>query len=186
MRKVLRIILLIVIAAAAPAAAQEPRLPPPAYPGATVESLDAQKPASIDALILRARLLSKAGRFRESADSWREVGAREPLLSSFSLNEALRADLDASDLHAALGAIAQSTAAIPTDILLRAAAASRSAGMVDRATALYKRARTSAGRSSSGDQAALGLAATLEQAGNLREALDAYRELQLTFRQPSA
>ena len=61
-----------------------------------MESLDAQLPAfaeasagktlrpaeavPIDAAILRARLLSRAGRFKESAAGWRDVGAREPLL----------------------------------------------------------------------------------------------------------
>jgi soluble lytic murein transglycosylase len=174
------ILFLLVLAAAAPAAAQEPRLPAPAYPGATIESLDAQQ---TDALILRARLLSKAGRFKESADAWREVGAREPLVASFSRGEAIRAALDAGDLPAALDGISQLTVTVPTDILLRAAAAARAAGMLDRAMALYKQARTSAGRTAAGDQAALGLAATIEQAGNPRDALDLYREIQLTFRQ---
>ena len=188
----LLIILLFVLTAVAPAAAQEPRLPPPLYPNATLEALEAQlklRPTDdtpIEALILRARLLSKAGRFRESADSWRAVGTREPLLSSFSLGEAIRAALDAGDLQATLDGISQLPVAGPTDILLRAASAARSAGMLDRAVTLYTQARANAGRSASGDQAALGLAATLEQAGNPREALDVLRELQLTFRQASA
>ena len=192
MLRIRSVILLLVFAAAAPAAAQEPRLPAPAYPGATLETLDAQlklrptEEVPIDALILRARLLSKAGRFKESADGWREVAAREPLLASFSRGEAIRASLDAGDLQTALDGMTQLTVTVPADILLRAAAAARAAGMLDRATALYKQARTSAGRSIAGDEAALGLAATLEQAGNLRDALDLYREIQLTFRQATA
>ena len=84
------IILVLALAGAAPVAAQEPRLPPPAYPGATLESLEAQlklRPTDdlpVDAQMLRARLLSQAGRFRESADIWSAVGAREPLLAQAS------------------------------------------------------------------------------------------------------
>src|SRR5260221_10070484 len=54
---------------------------------------------------------------------------------------------------------------------------SHTAGMLDRAATLYKQARAGAGRSDSGDQAALGLAATLEQSGNARDALDVLREV---------
>jgi soluble lytic murein transglycosylase len=195
-RPVLLLILLLIVTAAAPAAAQEPRLPAPVYPGATLESLEAQlklrpadaRPAGeipLEAAILRARLLSQAGRVRESADAWREVGTREPLLSSLARGEAIRAMLEAGDLQGALDGISQLTVTPPTDILLRAAAASRAAGMLDRAIALYTQARAGAGRAPAGDQAALGLAATLEQTGNPREALELFREIQLTFRQSS-
>jgi soluble lytic murein transglycosylase len=190
------LILLLIVTAAAPAAAQEPRLPAPVYPGATLESLEAQlklrptdaRPAGeipLEAAVLRARLLSQAGRFRESGDAWREVASREPLLASLCRGEAIRASLDAGDLQAALDGISQLTVTPPTDILLRAAAASRAAGMLDRAIALYTQARTGGGRAPAGDEAALGLAATLQQAGSLRDALDLLREIQLTFRQPS-
>ncbi|HTL01398.1 MAG TPA: lytic transglycosylase domain-containing protein [Vicinamibacterales bacterium] len=196
------LLLLLFVLAAVPAVAQEPRLPPPAYPGATLESLDAQLPAfaeasagknlrpadavPLDAAILRARLLSRAGRFKESAAGWSDVGTREPLLLSLSRGEAIRALLDGGELQAALDGIAQLGATAPADILLRAAAACGAVGMLEPATSLYTQARASAGRSPLGDQAALGLAATLERAGNLPDALDLYREIQLTFRQPSA
>ena len=58
--------------------------------------------------------------------------------------------------------------------------------MFDCATSLYRRARQAAGRSPEADEAALGLAATLEQAGKPRDALETYRELQLTFREAAA
>jgi soluble lytic murein transglycosylase len=190
--------------AAGPAAAQEPRLPPQLYPDvlvledagradAALETLDARlqsrargEAVPLEALILRSRLLSKAGRSREGAQSWEEVTASEPLLASFSRAESIRAQLDAGDLQAALDSIARLTGAVPTDILLRAAGAARSAGMLDRAAAFYKQARTNAGRTSAADQAALGLAATLEQAGSPLEALEVLREVQLTFRQAAA
>src|SRR5689334_3355068 len=116
------VILLIGLAAATPAEAQTPRLPAPQYPGATLESLDAQLKGRageipIEAAILRARLLSTAGRFRESADAWREVAVREPLLESFSRIEAVRAALDSGDVAAALAGLPQLTAPVPADIL---------------------------------------------------------------------
>ena len=196
-------------AGASPAAAQQPRLPPPVYPhvlvladtghaDAALQALDAelqQRRASADstspeipleALILRSRLLSLAGRLRDSAQSWQQVASREPELASFSRTEAIRAQLDAGDLQQALDGMAQANATMPTDILLRAAGSARAAAMLDRAADLYKQARKNAGRSTAADQAGLGLAATLEQAGNPRDALDVLRELQLTFRQASA
>src|SRR5207302_1903903 len=193
--------LILLLTAASPAIAQEPRLPTPVYPDvvaladagradAAIEALDAQlklRPTAtsgptgadvpIEVLILRSRLLSKGGRFRDSAQSWLEVAASEPLVASFSRAEAIRAHLDAGDLQAALDGIAQLTVAVPIDILLRAASAARGAGALDRAAAFYKQARMSAGRTGAADQAALGLAATLEEAGNPREALEVLREL---------
>jgi soluble lytic murein transglycosylase len=198
------LLLFLILAAASPAAAQEPRLPPPLYPGAlaladaghpetALEALDAQlklrladTDVPVEALILRSRLLARLGRFSESSQSWAMVGTREPVLSSFSSEETIRAQLDGGALQAALDSIGQLTVAVPTDILLGAADAARAAHMLDRAAALYKQARRGAGRTGAADQAALGLATTLEQAGNPRDALDVMRELQLTFRQASA
>lgn len=191
------------LAAAGPAAAaaDDPRLPAPLYPnvialadaGQPYAALDALigelrgvDPVPIDALILRARLLARAGRFRESAQDWQAAADREPVIASFARGETIRAQLDADDLQAALDGLARFAGAPPAELLLRAARASRAAGMLTRAAALYRQARNGAGRSSAADQAALGLAATLEQAGTPREALDVLRELQLTFRQPAA
>jgi soluble lytic murein transglycosylase len=198
------LLLCLILAAASPAVAQEPRLPPPVFAGAlaladaghpetAIEALDAQLKSGpvntdvpVEALILRSWLLAKAGRFAESSQGWAVVGTREPVLSSFSREEAIRAQLDGGGLQAALDGIGQLTVPVPADILLAAADAARAARMLDRADALYKQARRAAGRTYAADQAALGLAATLEQAGNPREALDVMRELQLTFRQASA
>src|SRR5947208_7399684 len=90
--------LILLLTAASSAVAQEARLPKPVYPDvvalaeagradAALEALDAQlklRPTGtsqaaanliisdvpVEALILRSRLLSKAGRFRDSAQSW--------------------------------------------------------------------------------------------------------------------
>jgi len=175
------------ILAAAPVAAQEPRLPPPAHPDATLESLSTGSPdAPIEARVQGARLLSLSNKYRESAQAWADVGAREPLLLSFSEIEAGRALLDAGDLQGALDVLALLKSAAPADVLLRAAGGARANRMLDRATELYTQARKNAGRSLLADQAALELAATFEQAGNPRDALDVFRELQLTFRQVTA
>ena len=169
------------------AAAQEPRLPPPALPGVTLQALDARAASEpdlpIDARVARAQLLSAAGRYPDSAAAWLDIVAREPLLAAFARAEAIRSLLDAGDSQSAQSIIAQVPEPVPTDILLRAAAAARTAGMLDRAAALYQQARDSAGRSAAADQAGLGLAATFEEQKNAREALDVYRELELTFRQ---
>ena len=73
-----------------------------------------------------------------------------------------------------------------SDLLLRAADACRTTRAFDCATSMYRRARQAAGRSIAGDEAAIGLAATLEQEDKPREALETYRELQLTFREVTA
>jgi len=181
--------LLLVLLTATRAAAQEPRLPPPHYPNATIESLEPLlkvDPPPVDALILRARLLSTAGRFGDSARAWLDVAAREPHVTAFARAEAVRAAIDAGDLQAALAGIDGLTPPVTAEILVRAAAVARATGSLYRASELYKQARANAGRSVVADQAALGLAGTQEQAGHPREALDTFRELQLTFRQLTA
>jgi soluble lytic murein transglycosylase-like protein len=51
---------------------------------------------------------------------------------------------------------------------------------------LYRRARQAAGRSAAADEAAIGLAGTLEEEGKALDALETYRELQLEFREVAA
>ena len=154
---------------------QEPRLPAPAA-----------TPTESEALIQRARALSAAGSYRESAAVWQTVGAREPVIASLATRESIRALIAAGDIDPALKGLAELGTAAPADLLLRAADACRTAGTFDCATTLYRRARQAAGRSAEADEAAIGLAATLEQQGNAREALETYRELQLTFREVAA
>ena len=153
-----------------------PRLPDP--------GLD-PLPAS-EGLIRRARELADGERYRESAEAWAAVAVAEPAVAAFAQRERIRALLGAGDLQGALSGLTQLEGPAPADLLLRAAAAARSAGALDNAAALYRQARNSAGRSSAADEAAIGLAATLEQDGKPRAALETFRELQLTFRQASA
>ncbi len=168
-------LLLALFLGAAPVHGQEPRLPAPAT-----------TPSESEALIQRALALSAAGNHRESAATWQTVGAREPVLAGLAARESIRALLAAGDIEPALKGIGELGAGAPSDILLRAADACRAAGAIDCATATYRRARESAGRTPAADEAAIGLAATFEQSGQSREALETYRELQLTFRDVSA
>jgi soluble lytic murein transglycosylase len=154
---------------------REPRLPAPA-----------ENPSETEALIQRARLLAANGGFREGAATWQTVAAREPVIATLAQREAVRSLIAAGDLEPALTALAQLGSGAPTDLFLRAADASRAAGTLDRAATLYRQARQSAGRTAAADDAALGLAATLEQDGKPREALEVLRDLQLTFRRASA
>ena len=173
--RLLGALLLIVSIGAVPLSGQEPRLPgAPATPGES------------EALIQRARALSSAGNHRESAAAWQTLGAREPVLSSLATREAVRALIAAGDIEAANQGLSALGTAAPTDLLLRAADLLRTTGAFDSAAAMYRRAREVSGRTVAADEAAIGLARTLEQTGKREEALETYRELQLTFRELSA
>ncbi len=155
--------------------AQEPRLP-----------ASAATPSESEALIQRARALSAAGNHRESAAAWQVIGTREPVIASLATRESIRAWIAAGDIEPALKGFRARPAA-PAELLLRAADSCRAIGIPRmREPALYRRAREAAGRSAAADEAAIGLAATLEKQGMAREALETYRELQLTFRGAAA
>jgi soluble lytic murein transglycosylase len=154
---------------------QEPRLPAPA-----------STPTETEALIQRALALFTGGSYRESAAAWQAVGAQEPVLVRLATRESIRALIAAGDAEAALKQIGDLGSAAPSELLLPLADACRAAGAFDCASTTYRRARESAGRTAAADEAAVGLATTLEQAGQPREALETYRELQLTFRAVSA
>lgn len=150
---------------------QEPRLPAPA---ATLSEREA--------LLQRARALSAAGNYRESAATWQTVAAREPAIASLATRESIRALIAAGDMEPALKGLTELGTAAPSDLLLRAADACRAAGAFDCGATVYRQARQAAGRSAAADEAAIGLAGILEQEGKIRDALETYRELQLTFR----
>ena len=139
-----------------------------------------------EALIQRARALADAGNYRESAAVWQTVGAREPIISSVATRESIRNSIAAGDIEPAVKGLDELGAAAPPDLIVRAADTCRAQGAFDCATSLYRRARKVAGRSAAADEAAIGVAVTLEQQGNAREALETYRELQLTFRELAA
>ncbi len=173
-RHVPHLAVLLVVAAVATAAAQS--LPAPAT--------DALSPG--ESLVRQARALSNERRYRESSEAWRRVAAAEPLLLEFAHQQSIRALFFAGDVPDALAAISGTAGPLPADLLLQAGHAARGAGMLDRALSLYRQARAAAGRTSVADDAALGIAATFEQDKKPGDALEAYRELQLTFRQARA
>jgi soluble lytic murein transglycosylase len=160
---------------AAHAYGQEPRLPGPAA-----------TPSESEALIQRALALTAARSHRESAATWQTVGAREPVLAALAARESVRALLAAGDIEPALKGITELGSAASAELLLRAADACGAAGAYECATTTYRRARDSAGRTPAADEAAIGLAVALERSGQVRDALETYRELQLTFREVSA
>ena len=124
--------------------------------------------------------------YRESAAAWQTVAVRQPSVATLAQRESVRALIAAGDLEPAMAGLAEMGVTAPAELLLRAADAHRAAKAFDRAVTLYRRAREAAGRTPAADEAALGLAATLEENGRPHEALETYRELQLTFRQASA
>ena len=173
--KALFVPLLVISVLAVRAEGQEPRLPAPA-----------ETPSPNVALIQRARALYASQNYRESAATWQTVATREPSILSLAQRESVRALIAAGDVELALSGLTEMGSSAPAELLLRAADAHQSAMAFDRAAALYRRAREAAGRTPAADQAALGLAGTLEQNRQPREALETYRELQLTFREVSA
>ena len=166
---------LIIINCTSALGAQEPRL---LFPAVT--------PSESEALIQRASSLAASGNHRESAAVWQTVAEREPAIAALAKRESLRALVAAGDIDPAVNGLNELGTAAPADLLLRAADACRNARSFDCATTLYRRARQVAGRSREADQAALGLAATLELNAKPGDALETYRELQLTFRESSA
>jgi soluble lytic murein transglycosylase-like protein len=154
---------------------QEPRLPAPA-----------ETPSPDEALIRRARDLYAAGNYRESAAAWQTVAVRQAVIASLAREESVRALIAAGDLEPAMTGLAEVGVGAPAELLLLVADGYRSVKNFNRAAALYSRAREVAGRTPVADEAALGLARTLEDNGQAREGLETYRELQLTFRQASA
>jgi soluble lytic murein transglycosylase len=170
------VVLLIVLAVAAvQTQGQEPRLPAPA-----------DAPSANEELIQRARSLYTGRNYRESAAAWQTVAAREPSIAGLARRESVRALLAAGDIEPALSGLTALGSAAPAELLLRAADACRAAGALECAGMLYGRAREAAGRTPAADEAGLGLAGVLEQDGKPREALETYRELQLTFRRATA
>ena len=168
-------LLLVLTIAVVSVHAQEPRLP-----GAAANLSESE------ALIQRARALTASGNHRESAAVWQTVGSREPAIASLATRESIRALIAAGDMTPALQGLTELGTAAPADLLLRGADTCRATGSFDCAVALYRRARQAAGRTPAADEAALGLAATLEQSGKPHDALETYRELQLTFREATA
>ena len=133
-------------------------------------------------LVRRGRLLATQGKHLESADIWNQAAAGEPVIAEFARREAVRSLLAAGELARALGMLGELSGPRPAELLVSAADVARDKGIAEQAVTLYRRARQNAGPAAVADDAGLGLAGVLEQSGNAPEALETFRELQLTFR----
>lgn len=179
----------------------EIRLPEPSRP-ALVALLEAGRPAEAldaldaefaeqapdawptEALVLRATLLSAAGRPAEAANAWTAVGALEPGLADFAgrstvecLVAATQPDLAEARLN---GLSSGDPARTHPDLLLLVASAHGDTGQLSKAAALYRRVLASQGpRRAAADAASLGLASALEAAGDVDGALEALHDAQL-------
>lgn len=148
-----------------------------------VGSTDGDTP--LEAIILQARLREAAGEYDRSAELWDEIRNRERSLASVALRAEIDSLVRAGKVDRADALLTSQPSAQYGDRLAMIAAAFRGGGRPDRAAALYRRVLANRPSSAVSDDASLGLAASLEQAGNPAAALSLLRDLQLRFRQPS-
>lgn len=186
----------------APGCSAEPQapsfaLPTPSFPD--IVATAAQNPAdalkalesrrggnpSIEADVLRARLLGEVGRHAESADVWEAVAAAEPALATFARRASVRASLAAGNVDRAHVMVRQllagGAATDHTDLALQAAARLRTAGRHDESRALFQRVLEAHSSGSRAEEARLGLAASLAATGDAAGALAELRRVRLTF-----
>jgi soluble lytic murein transglycosylase len=156
-------------------------------PADALKALEARRGAnpSIEADVLRARLLGEAGRHAESADAWDAVAAAEPALSVFARRAALRASLAAGNLDRAAPAIDRllrdGPATDHTDLALEVATRLRTAKRHDEARALYGRVLAANASGSRAEEARLGIAESLATTGDTAGALAELRRVRVTF-----
>lgn len=182
------------------------RLPPPTVPNA-VAQMRAGDPAAalatldralaepdvaetpVDGAILRAALLTRAGRHGDAEEAWRVVIDRAVFMRTFArraIVESLAARGAPAEAEPYLQALTDSDAARHRDLVLRVAEAHLDAGAPDRAAALYRRVLAAGGRNADTDAARLGLAAAQDAQGDAAGALETLRTAQLRFRTAGA
>lgn len=149
----------------------------------TVGSTDGSAP--LEATILRARLLSADGLYHQSAERWEGIRHRESSLALMALRAEVDSRVRAGELDRAEQLLANQPNVQVGDLVTLVATAYRAAAQLDRAIALYRRAMANPFSGAVGDEASLGLAASLEQSGNPEAAVALLRDLQLRFRQPA-
>ena len=175
-------------------------LPPPSYPnvvelrraGKPVEALAALEEAlknqeggeqAIEALVLRAALLSEAGSALESDAAWLEAGAREGALKPFAIRMLVRNQIILDDPASALRSLNSllelDGSSYNIDLILGVADSFLAAKSFSEAEDLYRRALRIHRRSEYADRARLGLAACLEAQNNVEGAISELRLAQL-------
>lgn len=156
-------------------------------PADALKALEARRGGSpsIEADVLRARLLGEVGRHGESADAWDAVAASEPSLAAFARRASLSASLEAGHLDRANATLttllAEGGPTEHTDLALQVAARLRTAGRHDEARALFRRVLQAHASGSRAEEARIGLAESLAATGDTAGALDELRRVRLTF-----
>ena len=172
-----------------PAAVAQMRAGDPAAALATIERALEGEEVPLEATVLRAKLLTQAGRHTGAEDAWRSVIDRAVYLRTFARRAIVTslADRGAPDEAAPyLDELLASDAARHRDLVLRVADAHLDAGTPGRAATLYRRVLAGGGRSAETDAARLGLAAAQEAGGDTAAAVETLRLAQLRFRTADA
>lgn len=143
----------------------------------------------LEGTILRATLLSRAGRPAEAEAEWRAVADRAVFMRTFArraIVESLIARGAPAAAEPVLDDLTRTDAVRHRDLVLGVADAHLAAGNPSRATALYRRVLSGTASGAAADTARLGLAAALEAAGDVDAALTTLRAAQLRHRSASA
>ena len=144
----------------------------------------------IEAQLLRATLLAGVGRHQEREALWTEIAERESSLTVFALRalvSSLAGRAEPAQAETRLTELMMATSARQQlDLILTVADSHRGAGNFVEAAALYGRVLRSRSRGSFADAARLGLAAAQESAGDLEEAVNTFRQVQLQHHTPKA
>jgi len=194
--------LTLLIFTGAPGCSSDPQtpafsLPAPAFPdivataaknpAEALKALEARRSAtaSIEADVLRARLLGELGRHAESADAWSAVAGSEPALAAYARRASVRANLSAGNVDRAdetlAGLMAEGAPAEHTDLALLVAGRLRTAGRHDRARTLFRAVLDAHSSGARAEEARLGLAELLAATGDDAGALAELRRIRLGF-----
>lgn len=176
------------------------RVPPPAFPTAValvsdppraLAALDRElarraAPPPLEAVVLRAHLLSDVRRYGESVAAWDEVAERDANLRPFAARSAIADLLTARNVDQAAARVRSIVAPRPSAqddlLLLNLADAYRGAGQPTVASDIYREILGRQRQSAIADRARLGLAASEETTGHLEAALDALHEATTAWR----
>jgi soluble lytic murein transglycosylase len=177
------------------------RLPGPRYPEVValrdagrprdaIAALARQAPGTdddspIEAVVLRAQLLADAGAHRDSAAAWQRARARAGAIAPVALRHAVENLVHAGDPAQAEALLEGEPTRDYGDLLVAIASSYGREGRHERAAAICRRVIAAQPAGDVADEAALGLAAALEEAGDGDGALEQLTTLQRRFRRPA-
>ena len=172
-----------------PAAIAQMRAGDPTRALATLDRALTDAETPLEATVLRAALLTRAGRHADAVGEWESVIDRAVYLRTFArraIVTSLAARGAPREAAPYLEELLGTDAARHRDLALRVAEAHLSASAPDRAAALYRQVLAGGGRTADADTARLGLAAAQEASGDTATALATLRMAQLRFRTADA